>query len=102
MRMELRKEGAEVESLWFDCPGCGDTHRIIVKGDSSKMPVWKWNQCIDKPTIKPSLRVRKNKDSNGNYKENCHSFITDGKIKFLEDCTHDSKGQTVELTELES
>jgi len=27
----------------------------------------------------------------------CHSFITDGQIKFLGDCTHELAGQTVAL-----
>jgi hypothetical protein len=30
----------------------------------------------------------------------CHSFITDGKIQFLSDCTHSFAGKTVELPEL--
>lgn len=30
----------------------------------------------------------------------CHSFVTNGKIQFLNDCTHDLKGQTIELPEL--
>ena len=30
----------------------------------------------------------------------CHSFITDGRIQFLGDCTHELKGQTVELPEV--
>jgi hypothetical protein len=31
----------------------------------------------------------------------CHSFVTDGKIQFLGDCTHALAGQTVELPEQE-
>ena len=30
--------------------------------------------------------------------ERCHSFVTDGKIRFLGDSTHKLKGQTVPLT----
>jgi len=30
----------------------------------------------------------------------CHSFIRDGKIQFLGDCTHALAGQTVDLPEL--
>ena len=30
-------------------------------------------------------------------KKVCHSFVTDGKIRYLNDCTHHLKGQTVEL-----
>jgi len=27
----------------------------------------------------------------------CHSFVTDGRIQFLGDCTHTLAGQTVDL-----
>lgn len=31
----------------------------------------------------------------------CHSFVTDGKIQFLNDCFHSLKGQTVDLPDWE-
>jgi hypothetical protein len=31
----------------------------------------------------------------------CHSFVRDGRIEFLSDCTHSLAGQTVELPEIE-
>lgn len=31
----------------------------------------------------------------------CHSFIKDGMIQFLGDCTHELKGKTVKLPEVE-
>jgi len=30
----------------------------------------------------------------------CHSFVKDGHIEFLSDCTHDKAGQTVPLPDL--
>lgn len=30
----------------------------------------------------------------------CHSFVTDGRIQFLDDCTHALRGQTVDLPEI--
>ena len=30
----------------------------------------------------------------------CHSFVTDGRIQFLADCTHPLAGQTVDLPEV--
>lgn len=50
------------------------------------------------PTFRPSVLVnggRPNKTM-----PTCHSFVTDGMIKFLNDCTHDLAGQTVALGEL--
>jgi len=29
----------------------------------------------------------------------CHSFVTDGNIQYLGDCTHELAGQTIELPE---
>jgi hypothetical protein len=29
----------------------------------------------------------------------CHSFVTDGRIQFLTDCTHAFAGRTVDLPE---
>jgi hypothetical protein len=38
------------------------------------------------------------KDGEGG-KDVCHSFVRDGQIQFLGDCTHALKGQTVERPE---
>jgi hypothetical protein len=31
----------------------------------------------------------------------CHSFVTDGRIQFLNDCTHSLAGQTVDLPDFD-
>lgn len=37
-------------------------------------------------------------DASGNpVPYTCHSFVTDGRIQFLGDCTHSLAGQTVDL-----
>lgn len=70
----------------IDCPGCGMSHLFDNR--------WNFNGDVDKPTFTPSMLAR--------WPENnvCHSFVTDGKIKFLNDCTHDLKGQEVEMLDL--
>lgn len=82
------------------CPGCKEEHTLKSKNPSAKdekqREGWDFNNDKDKPTFYPSLRVRGycGPDMpNGT----CHSFITDGKIRFLDDCTHDLAGQTVDL-----
>lgn len=30
----------------------------------------------------------------------CHSFVTDGKIQFLSDCSHAKAGMTIDLPEI--
>jgi len=83
-----------VKYYMFFCPGCRSAHQF-------KTPMWKFNGDIEKPTINPSILVHGNKDykelSKGRYGLRCHSFVTDGKIRFLNDCDHHLRGQTVEL-----
>ena len=86
----------------FDCPGCGQLHAVWVKqpacpGDR-QYPVWSWNGSLDTPTFTPSLLVK-----GGDFEHPhavCHSFIRDGRIQFLSDCTHALTGQTVEMQEV--
>lgn len=75
----------------FDCPGCGCDHGFKTTGVG---PRWNFNGDVYKPTLSPSLLVR---FRNVKGPQVCHSFITDGKIKFLNDCTHKLAGKTVDL-----
>lgn len=49
---------------------------------------------MDKPTFTPSLLIQ-------NPAKQCHSWVTDGKIQFLNDCAHALAGKTVDLPEVE-
>lgn len=86
----------------FLCPGCGENHMIN--------KTWTFNGDAVKPTIKPSILCRGKRlltdEEIARVMEGetveladtvCHSFVTDGKIQFLPDCTHALAGQTVEL-----
>jgi hypothetical protein len=105
--------------LRFHCPGCAEAHLVYVgAGDG---PRWGYNGDPDRPTFTPSVLVR-----SGHYVEGrkapdgaepmcwcsyeartgekpgfscyvCHSFVVDGRIQFLADCTHALAGQTVDL-----
>ena len=96
-------------SLMFWCSGCDTAHRVTV-GDGPG-PRWGWNGSGDAPTFTPSILVRtghyfqpdgKHCDRSGDPEWPCdciccHSFVTDGRIQFLGDCTHGLAGQTVDL-----
>jgi hypothetical protein len=58
---------------------------------------WKWNGDVKQPTFTPSILVRANYTSANRMDDVCHSFVTDGRIRFLGDCTHELAGQVVEL-----
>lgn len=99
--------------IW--CEGCKEVHILYVSNPNT--PNWTFNGDLEKPTFQPSLLVR-----TGHYVSNqpqppnckfcndpdfadcrpctvCHSFITDGKIQYLSDCTHALAGKTIELSE---
>jgi hypothetical protein len=100
--MDYLNSTQPMASLKFQCPGCHCEHSVWIKGEG--VPVWGWNNSLEKPTITPSvLRQGPQRDAQGNYTGGsdaiCHSFVTDGRIQFLDDCTHPLKGQTVDLPE---
>lgn len=83
------------EHLGFWCPGCDHYHGIQVNRGGQAGPAWGWNGSYDKPTFTPSIL-----HNVGGFNERlpiCHSFVTDGRIQFLSDCTHPLAGQTVDL-----
>lgn len=77
--------------LLFNCPGCKGPHSLVTKAGKYPSPTWTFNGDMVKPTFKPSLMV------NRSCPDQCHSFITDGKIQFLGDCKHELAGQTVDM-----
>lgn len=87
----------------FQCPGCGNCHyfNASTPGDRNG-PVWAWNGSMDKPTFSPSLLVRGVKSFDDPTPTVCHSFVADGRIQYLGDCTHALAGQTVEIPEWEA
>lgn len=70
---------------------------VIQKGsrDAQPSPVWSWNGDTEKPTLKPSVLTWTDTDR-------CHTWITDGKVIYLPDCSHEFAGQTLELLEVDN
>jgi hypothetical protein len=104
----------------FDCPGCGEVHVLPVgpAADGRQRPTWGYNGDPLRPTFTPSVMATDGHHQAGhvgpecwcNYQTRtgrvapfkcgvCHSFVTDGQIQFLSDCTHALAGQTVPLPE---
>lgn len=78
----------------FYCEGC-EMHHLFDER-------WSFNNDYDKPTFSPSLLVQY-PWWNGEETENrrCHSFVKEGKIQYLNDCTHKLAGQTIELQNID-
>lgn len=89
---------AEEDSLWFECPGCKMMHRVMV--GQGPGPRWGWNGNVEAPTFSPSI-LAEYPWGNPPVNQVCHSFVTDGRIQFLGDCTHALAGQTVDLPDWE-
>ena len=81
----------------FWCPGCDDLHQIDER--------WSITGTDESPTIIGSVLMSRQyhpetKAKHGLVDDVCHSFVTDGQIQFLGDCTHKLVNQTVGLPEL--
>lgn len=92
------------DGIMFWCPGCKSGH--MIRHGQGNGPRWTWNGSHDKPTFSPSVLARWTEpsddpaefdDESKDVKKICHTFITDGQIQFLSDCTHSLAGQTVEM-----
>ena len=77
-------------TLLWRCPGCGDIHAAQVHGSHTGRAMWTWNGSTTAPTLTPSLL----KQAPG---KRCHSFVTDGVVRFLGDCAHELKGTSVRM-----
>lgn len=99
--------------VMFWCPGCEEAHQIVIEGQNA----WGFNGNGDAPTFTPSVLM-----TSGHYVsfhkpgdpcwcqyeerfgqaapfkcKRCHSFVRDGRIQFLGDCSHALANQTVDL-----
>lgn len=96
----LRRVG---DRLAFCCPGCGSQHVVNIYAERS--PRWTWNGSGDAPTFTPSILVTYNGSDagiDGAPPAICHSFVTNGRIQFLSDCTHALAGQTVAIPDFDT
>lgn len=63
---------------------------VILKGTREGSNAWTWNGDIHLPTLRPSVLTR-------GHDFTCHSWINDGKVQFLSDCSHELINTTVSL-----
>lgn len=111
----ILRNGQDNALIWW-CPGCAHSHAIR-HGDGAG-PRWTWNGSADRPTFAPSVLVTgrdfteageaafeawhdagcpKPAPEFESADTVCHSFIVDGQMQFLSDCTHALAGQTVPI-----
>lgn len=97
----ILRNGSDNGLTWW-CPGCDHAHQI--RHGEGTGPRWRWNGDAEKPTFEPSVLVTYpgNPNASDQFKEwrttrVCHSFVVDGAMQFLGDCTHALAGQTVPI-----
>ena len=71
MKLHIHTDG----TIHFWCPGCNCAHELMWNAPTFNLPVLATGE------------------------KRCHCFVREGKIKYLNICEHDLKGQTVELPE---
>lgn len=99
----------------FWCPACKCGHGVWITGPNSVThATWTWNGSMDKPTFQPSLKITRNMwdppvtpENREEYKKNpwpqtqkehiCHVVVTDGRLNFCGDCTHELAGKSVPM-----
>lgn len=108
---KLRRLQGGLVAFW--CPGCNEPHQLRVEGEAGSARGW--NGDGDRPTFTPSVLVTvghycagwsgpecwctaRARGEDWDFEcSACHSFVTDGQVLFLGDCTHKLAGQTVAL-----
>lgn len=96
---------------WW-CPGCEAYHQVPVRPHPRG---WEFDGNFSAPTFAPSVLVNSVKPLTDDEYERvmagelieprsvrCHSFVRQGRIEFLGDCTHALAGQTVQIERREA
>lgn len=119
MKVHSIQQPAQFDWMIF-CPACQCGHGLAVGRNEG--PSWLFNGNQERPTFSPSLLVQSvanppldpetndfKRGPDGAYLKGpdgrllgakdvrCHSIITDGRISFCTDCTHELAGQNVDL-----
>lgn len=86
---------------------------VQIKGRREGTGNWTWNGSVDAPDLKPSILTSGNRmltdeecariaagEKIAPRPFRCHSWLNDGMVQFLDDCSHEFRGQTLPLLDL--
>ncbi|WP_011298542.1 DUF6527 family protein [Cupriavidus necator] len=113
----VRDSDGLFDGIKFNCPAClwsdGTPQAKVLPvswlppGETQESPHvagkphWGFNGDFENPTLTPSVLQWWGGEGTEVPKHVCHSFVTNGRIQFLGDCTHALAGQTVDLPAME-
>lgn len=90
----------------LNIPGPQGLVTLPIRGKVQAGPTWIWNGDTERPTLIPSILTTVGKPNCSNDPDEtyfvCHSFVTDGQVQFLSDCTHEFAGQLKPLLEVKA
>lgn len=91
---------SEATHVMLNVPGPVPTRILPIRigQQNAEQNGWEWNGDVDKPTLSPSILTRAGSEQHPIV---CHSYVRNGMIEFLNDCTHSYAGKTVELLEVD-
>lgn len=80
--------------IMINIPGPTGILRLpVIKGRREGTGCWTWNGSVDAPTLRPSILTI-------GHDFRCHSWVTDGKVQFLADCSHSLVNQVIDLCQV--
>ncbi|AKG21238.1 DUF6527 family protein [Calothrix sp. 336/3] len=100
MKLEsFTNNDGKIQGYVFHCPGCNNPHAVFIQPHKSPNGAsWSFNGDLTAPTFSPSL-IQRIEYTDGRV-EICHLFVKNGKLEFLNDCTHSMAGITVEMPDI--
>jgi Family of unknown function (DUF6527) len=99
--VEIECDPIDAEFVLIRIP-CRFSHRklpVMLNGQRSGTNCWTWNGDTEKPTFRPSV-LTKIELVDGVFV--CHSWVTDGVVQFLDDCTHINRSQSIKLLDIDT
>lgn len=97
----VRREGNYfVPSHEHWCPACKQMHGYAVEQPFRNGAQWTFNGDGDRPSFQPSMNISIGPYGSDGKIDRCHYFVTDGRIQYCGDSTHELAGQTVDLPDV--
>lgn len=89
----------------YYCPGCKTL--VYLNVDNDGRPRWMFDGNFDKPTITPSVLQKvgpwgecHDVPERIGKVDICHTFVRNGQIEYLGDCTHELAGKNIPMVEI--